>query len=266
MRAAYSSAVVGLVLGFSVPLGLVACASDNGISTGDGGEDSGHMSTGGKHTGTGGRTSTGGSTANGGNSGTGGTTAGGMCALAVPTECDGPEDCPSGQHCCGEYNMGYDKFSCMPSCLAGAAGAGGAAGAPGMGPILFELCHPGDTCEDSTAMCLTSPYLPGSLSRCLGSMFMAQTSGNPPDKSLGNGAHELNCGSAVCGSDEECCIRQPLAPYCAPKGTKCACDFTPSTDGGTKDGGGSLKDGGGSLKDGGVADAQAPSDASSKHD
>jgi hypothetical protein len=155
---------------------------------------------------------------------------------------------------------GYDKFSCMPSCGPGDAGAAAGGLGMGMGPILFELCHAGQTCEDSTAMCLTSPYLPSSLSRCLPSMLMGQTSGNPPDASLGKGAHELNCGSAVCGSEEQCCVRQPLEPYCAPKGAKCACDYTPPTsaDGGTKDGG--------AGKDGGVPDAQVPSDASSKHD
>jgi hypothetical protein len=181
-----------------------------------------------------------------------------MCILAGPTVWEGPEDCPSGQHCCGEYNGGgYDKFNCMPSCAPSDAGA--AAGF-GMGAILFELCHPGDTCQDSTAMCLTSPYLPGSLSRCLPSMLMGQTSGNPPDTSLGKGAHEVNCGNAVCGADEECCVRQPLEPYCAPKGTACACDHVTSMDAGTKDSGVSVKDGGG------VPDAKAPSDASSHHD
>jgi hypothetical protein len=178
--------------------------------------------------------------------------------MAVATECDGPEDCASGQHCCGEYNMsGYDKFKCMASCAATDAGAGAGLG---MGPILFELCHPGDTCEDSTAMCLTSPYLPASLSRCLPSMLMGQTSGNPPDTSLGKGAHQLNCGKSVCGSDEECCVRQPLEPYCAPKGTACACTHEAAPDAGTKDSGAPVKDGGG------VPDAQAPNDASSAHD
>jgi hypothetical protein len=248
-----------LVLAAAAPLAFAACASDNGPAGPDGGEDSG---TGGKKMGTGGRTSTGGSSgsaAKGGTSGGGGAAGSGMCTMAVATECDGAEDCPSGQQCCGEYNGGYDKFSCKPSCAPSDAGA-----AAGLGmTFLFQLCHAGDTCEDSTAMCLTSPYLPMSFSRCLPAMLQGQTSGNPPDTSLGKGAHEVNCGSAVCGSDEECCIRQPLEPYCAPKGTTCSCDYKAPADAGMKGG----KDAGGaSSKDGGVPDAQAPSDSGSKHD
>jgi hypothetical protein len=164
----------------------------------------------------------------GGMGGMGGAT---TCAMAVPTVCDGAEDCPAGQRCCGEYSGGgYDKFGCFDSCAAtGAAGAAGAAGAPGMGamgPILFEMCHAGDTCEDMTAMCLTSPYLPSSLPRCLPMMLMGSTMGGPPDMSLGKGAGKINCGEAVCGAGEECCVRQPLAPYCAPKGSACSCTFT----------------------------------------
>lgn len=257
MNSAYSHTLLGLVCALAAPLALAACASDNGPSGADAGEDSG-PSTGGKSGGTGGHAGSGGSagkTAAGGSAGNGGSAGSSMCTVTAGTECDGPEDCPTGQHCCGEYNGSgaYDRFSCMASCTADAgAGLGG-------GPLLFELCHGGDTCEDSTAMCLTSPYLPMSLSRCLPAMLVGQTMGAPPDASLGKAAHAVNCGSAVCGSGEECCVRQPLAPYCAPKGTACSCDHVAAPDAGTNEGGVT-------VKDGGVPDATAPSDAGSNHD
>lgn len=200
-----------------------ACSSDQAAPAGDGGPEA-STGTGGKHTGgAAGRPSTGGGTAGGagGAAGAAGTSA---CTLAVATTCDGAEDCPSGKKCCGEYSMtnGYDKFGCYDSC---APEGGTAGGMPNpMGALVFELCHAGDTCEDATAMCLTSPYLPASLSRCLPSGVMS--SGMPPNASLGKDPNAVNCGSAVCGAGEQCCIRQPLEPYCAPKGTTCTCDHT----------------------------------------
>jgi hypothetical protein len=224
-------------------MALNGCSSD---STAKGGGDSG---AGGAKS-TGGRKSTGGGTSAGGKSGgtasggAGGTAAGGLggattCTSAVETACDGPEDCPSGQRCCGEYNQGgYDKFGCYASCSApgGAGGAGGAGGmaAMTMGPILFELCHPGDTCEDSTAQCLTSSYLPNSLSRCLPSMLVGVAMGSPPDASLGQGKNQVNCGTDVCGSTQKCCVRQPLGAYCAPKSDTCVCN-PKMPEGGTPD-------------------------------
>src|ERR1700737_2390136 len=57
--------------------------------------------------------------------------------LAVP--CDGPEDCPTGQICCGTVGMGaagiaYTNIACQPSCApadAGAASDAGPVGGPG---------------------------------------------------------------------------------------------------------------------------------------
>jgi hypothetical protein len=98
-----------------------------------------------------------------------------------------------------------------------------------MAPLVFELCHAGDTCEDSTAQCLTSAYLPTSLNRCLPASLMGMATGNPPDTSLGKDPKSVNCGSAVCGASEQCCLRQPLEPYCAPKGATCTCDHQPGS-------------------------------------
>jgi hypothetical protein len=106
-------------------------------------------------------------------------------------------------------------------------------------PLWFELCHAGDTCEDTTATCLTSSFLPNSLSRCLPSQLMGMAMGSPPNASLGKDKNEVNCGSKVCGASEQCCIRMPLEPYCAPKSATCACT---EPDAGAGGDGGNQKD------------------------
>jgi hypothetical protein len=106
-------------------------------------------------------------------------------------------------------------------------------------PLWFELCHAGDTCEDTTATCLTSSFLPNSLSRCLPQQLVGMAMGSPPNATLGNNKDEVNCGSAVCGASEQCCIRMPLAPYCAPKSATCACT---APDAGAGGDGGNQKD------------------------
>jgi hypothetical protein len=175
--------------------------------------------------GSGGQTGSGGNTGSGGGASGGGTQTGDSgakaCTLAVGTSCDGKEDCPSGQRCCGKYDQtGYTEFGCFASCAALAGDAGGAGF--GSGPLWFELCNPKDGCEDTTATCSTSRYLPGSLSRCLPSQIMGATSGTP-DATLKHDKDAVNCGKSVCGATEQCCVRQPLEPYCAPKGATCDC-------------------------------------------
>lgn len=205
------------------------CSSDEtpAAVTGDSG-------TGGK-SGTGGRRATGGSTTStGAASGAGGGGGAATCTAALGTACDGAEDCPSGQHCCGRYQQRYTEIGCFASCTALQGDAGPMMGAP----LWFELCHAGDTCEDTTATCLTSSFLPGSLSRCLPSSLMGMAMGSPPDATLGKVKNEVNCGTAVCGASEQCCIRMPLAPYCAPKSATCGCtepDAGGGGDGGNKD-------------------------------
>jgi hypothetical protein len=165
------------------------------------------------------------------------------CTELVPVVCDGPEDCPSNNQCCGLYSGGsYTQFACMPSCAdAGAPGdAGGFA-------LWFEMCHAGQMCK--TGMCLTSMYLPGFLYRCY-------TSGNPPDAGS-TGGPGVNCGSTTCAAGEECCLRQPHDPYCAPAGTQCACAGVQTVDGGAE----------GGSEAGGAADAGSPDgDASAPAD
>jgi hypothetical protein len=103
----------------------------------------------------------------------------------------------------------------MDSCSAPEAGVpeGG-----GFGATWLEMCHAGDTCEEPGTFCTSSQYLPSSLARCF------DTDGGAPDTNLGRAANAVNCGSAVCGAGQQCCIRQPLEPYCAPASETCQCE------------------------------------------
>jgi len=95
------------------------------------------------------------------------------------------------------------------------------------GPFWLDLCHAGDACEDPAAQCLSSTYLPSTLSRCF-------NTGSPASATLSKVAGEVHCGDAVCGSGQKCCLRQPLEPYCAPAGATCECEPpAPPAEGGT---------------------------------
>jgi hypothetical protein len=74
----------------------------------------------------------------------------------VTTEirCDGSEDCPGGETCCGlfdQMNQSYTELSCQPSCG---------------GPNELEICHDGDPCQDPGYTCSNSQYLPEYIFRC----------------------------------------------------------------------------------------------------
>jgi hypothetical protein len=71
----------------------------------------------------------------------------------LPMECDGPEDCPVGQICCGSYNpeMTYCTGQCGPTPLAN-AGDG-------------RLCHTNQDCANN-ATCHSLVYYGGTFSVC----------------------------------------------------------------------------------------------------
>jgi hypothetical protein len=197
--------IVSVMTGFSL---LGACSSSESAKPSAAAEagagTGGKSGSGGKSTG--GARSTAGSTSSGGAAAV---DAASTCTKAIDVTCDGPEDCPAGQRCCGKWDQAYQMFGCFDSCTAQQVDAGQA--------LWFDLCHPGDACEDSTATCLTSTYLTSSLSRCY-------TMGSPPDPKFGNGKGQVNCGTDVCGASEKCCMRGvTLAPYCAPSGATCEC-------------------------------------------
>jgi hypothetical protein len=147
--------------------------------------------------------------------------------VPVPVTCDGPEDCPSGQVCCGTLDLavgGYTDVSCQSSC--GTAEAGAFDGAVMGTMLMLQLCHADSVCPMGTT-CGTSMFLPPFLYRC-------NTPSTPPP-STAVGDPGVNCGTATCGTGQECCVLGQTGAaaqtYCAPKGTACSC--TPPADAGS---------------------------------
>jgi hypothetical protein len=82
----------------------------------------------------------------------------GSNCTTTDVQCDGPEDCP-GQMCCGVFSVQLNRYTrteCRNSCASGG------------GTIRREMCHPGQTCTDSTQTCGQSQGLPSgyNLYRC----------------------------------------------------------------------------------------------------
>ena len=134
------------------------------------------------------------------------------CDVLTSLTCDGAEDCPNGELCCSRYDGSiYAEFGCFPSCVTMLAT--GSTGAE-----WRQICHAGDTCEDPAAACATTSRLPSTLGRC-----SATASGAPPDPATDSSAGRVNCGSTLCETGEQCCLREPGGEYCAPAGTPCRC-------------------------------------------
>jgi hypothetical protein len=182
--------------------------------------------------------------------------------LAVSTACDGAEDCGAGQRCCARFegqppSGRYVEFGCFDSCNAAGDDGGGAG-------TWLELCHAGDTCEDAALICTTSDFLPSSLARCF------DVDAAAPDPGLSKTADAINCGTEVCGTGEQCCIRQPLEPYCALASEACQCE-RPEPDGAGGSAGGPGEGGadapeGGDAPDGDGTAGSPPDDAAGDAD
>jgi hypothetical protein len=165
-----------------------------------------------------------------------------FCSLLVGAECDGDEDCSGGQVCCGDFNMGtiaYDAIKCQDTC----------------DPLAsqYKLCHEGEPCPTEGRVCEHSVIIPyDDYAVCKEPTGMADpvVGGNAPG--------EINCGAAVCGSGEKCCLRvlidlsnglpdsgvaglaelrEVLDPYCAALEDDCQCDLGGDNDAGSDDAG-----------------------------
>lgn len=141
------------------------------------------------------------------------------CSSTLGVECDGAEDCPGEQVCCGTYSQasfGYLSMVCADTC----------------GEMnQRELCHPGDTCADPEFVCRASQLLPFSfLSICAA-----------PTNMVGDATGTEIAGQIVCGDDtcevgtEQCCLRSGidleaftrnvLDPVCIPLEEECSCEL-----------------------------------------
>jgi hypothetical protein len=148
----------------------------------------------------------------------------------VAATCDGPEDCPSGQTCCGTLDVaagGYSKIACQPSPCAPLADAGAGDGGLGGMALVLELCRADTMCHDTMGYtCGTSMFLPPFLYRCYSTMTMP-----PPATATGVPGH-VACGTGTCNTGEQCCILgqtgMSAQTYCAPMGQACSCSGAPA--------------------------------------
>jgi len=132
------------------------------------------------------------------------------CTELLGVPCDGAEDCPTGQQCCGKFDGDhFSTFGCYPSCTALEPDASPYGG-------WRQLCHAGDVCENSSYTCRTSDYLPTFLTRC-------QAVGLDAPPPMNTEAGKVSCGTTACGTGEKCCLRPPHDPYCAPASADCEC-------------------------------------------
>lgn len=157
---------------------------------------------------------------------------GDYCYSLVAAECDGNEDCPSGQICCGMFDGGalrYNSIRCQETCDGSAGG--------------IELCHPGDVCpnaedagipDGSAPVCHHSVLLPPYLAVC-----GTPIAGVPTDLiDRPAAAQEVNCGETlVCGAGMKCCVlgswdaatqtTTTREGYCAAMDEDCTCTSAP---------------------------------------
>ena len=155
------------------------------------------------------------------------------CSLRVGAECDGDEDCTTGQVCCGELNMAtftYTSIGCRDSCPADMA--------------HYKLCHPGETCPAADEVCRRSQLLPFEfISVCAAAAMV------PVEATGESVAGEIGCGAMTCGSGQKCCLRSLLnvamrarevqEPQCVAFDAECDCEDPAMSgeDGGLDDGG-----------------------------
>lgn len=142
-----------------------------------------------------------------------------VCSLAVGAECDGAEDCASGEVCCGtlaDLVPTYETIRCQKQCDP---------------PRSFEICHADTKCRDGS-QCRRSSIIPHEF---IGVCFDVTTrSDQPVGKPIKD---EIACGPETCElGKQKCCLNAkvtfatpptPDPPYCAPLSADCLCDEKP---------------------------------------
>src|SRR5262249_46486253 len=157
------------------------------------------------------------------------------CRSLVTVPCDGPEDCPARDVCCGRASYGvYDAFGCFPSCTVATHGDRG---------VWNELCHSPVDCQLPGDACVPSSGLPSNIGRCTpvsapdngadADADAAESGPRPLAPEAGPGARDgsapgldegVSCGATRCEPGISCCRRDPGDAYCIPRGRACACE------------------------------------------
>ena len=143
-----------------------------------------------------------------------------VCSLHVGAECDGAEDCPTGQVCCAKLSTTaptYESISCRTSCEQ---------------PSAYQLCHPGNDSCPAGSQCRSSYIIPYD--------FIAVCASFSAGSEVLTGrsiAGEIQCGDTTCrAGSEKCCLRasvkfgaslQTLPLYCARLDDDCDCNDEP---------------------------------------
>ncbi|MDH5674882.1 MAG: hypothetical protein OEZ06_22320 [Myxococcales bacterium] len=158
----------------------------------------------------------------------------GACSLLVGARCDGDEDCPGAQVCCGTFNQAsftYDSIECADRCDTA---------------NRYRLCHPGESCLVEGRLCTRSRVLPYEFI----SLCTMPVTGVVEGTGVAE-AGRIACGDSSCeAAREHCCLRgvsgggpfstTALEPYCAPLDEACRCELP--TDTAQDAGSGVLKD------------------------
>ena len=174
------------------------------------------------------------------------------CTSIMAAYCDGPEDCPGDQQCCGQFGGGgYASFTCEDSCVELAQ----------QGEVWSEICHPGQECDQPLP---TDGGMPGGQMPALlpdgglvpyecrvGTMYLPEfwprcrDTGTEPTEAGSTAAGEINCGEDVCGAGQKCCyaleesqMASQGVAHCAPADAPCTCSGSGGgDDAGSEDGG-----------------------------
>jgi hypothetical protein len=158
---------------------------------------------------------------------------GSVCTLKVGATCDGPEDCPVPQSCCGVFDAAqftYVSIGCALNCDA---------------LNEFELCHPDQGCSLRGKVCRRSVIVPYDFINVCVDNVPALV---PTESTSESHKDQVMCGADLCDAKtEQCCLRSEfdfaqrmsiaLEPYCAPVGSACTCDSVPPNMVNDEDGG-----------------------------
>ena len=158
-----------------------------------------------------------------------GPTEGQYCAVVIDARCDGDEDCPDAQVCCGTLSgagFHYEALGCAETCD-GASGG-------------YRICHQNELCEDEALVCRRSSILPAYFAICAAASDLVPTTFEGTSTAAG----EVRCGAElVCGSGQKCCVltgfdaasgaRFDRPGYCAPADAECSCRSATALDAGS---------------------------------
>ena len=144
------------------------------------------------------------------------------CVATTVLACDGADDCPQDEVCCGAFDFqrrAYGATQCQPGC----------------DPMLAELefCQPGDACRGGgidNAVCRRSFVLPEPYLICTAPSPTAPATSDDLQQPA---AGQVACGEGQCIAGQACCVRTSFdydsrtdswpTAYCVDNEADCTC-------------------------------------------